>query len=254
MMKIGAQLYTVRAFCKDLEGLDESLKKVADIGYRSVQLSGVCPYEADWMAERLKAYGLTCDLTHYDYNKLLTKTEETIRFHETMGCRYIGLGYSSRLQSQEEFVRFTEELRPVLSRLGDAGYKFMYHNHNHEFAKREGKTLLEHLCDAFSKEELGITLDCYWAQAGGADPAEWIKKLSGRVDCVHYKDMIYSLEEKAPRMAVVGEGNMNYPAIIRASYDTGVKYAFVEQDDCYGEDPFDCLKRSYDYLKAEGLS
>ena len=253
-MKIGAQLYTVRDFCKDLEGLDESLKKVADIGYTSVQISGVCAYEADWMSERLQAYGLTCNLTHFDYGRLISKTEETIRFHERIGCRYIGLGYSSRLTQVEDFKSFIEELRPVLTQLLSSGHKFMYHNHHMEFAKREGKTLLEHLCDEFSKEELGITLDCYWAQAGGADPAEWLAKLSGRVDCVHYKDMIYSLADKAPRMAVVGEGNMNYPAIIRASYDAGVKYAFVEQDNCYGEDPFDCLKRSYDYLKAEGLS
>lgn len=253
-MKLGAQLYTVRAFCRDLASLDETLKKVADIGYRSVQLSGGCAYDADWMAERLTAYGLTCDLTHYDYQKLITQTEKTIAHHKRMACRYIGLGYSARLQKEDEFLAFTEELRAVLPMLCAAGHKFMYHNHHHEFARRDSKTLLEHLCDAFSKEELGITLDCYWAQAGGADPAEWLNKLSGRVDCVHYKDMVYSLADKAPRMAVVGEGNMNYPAIIKASHDAGVKYAFVEQDDCYGEDPFDCLKRSYEYLKAEGLS
>ena len=130
----------------------------------------------------------------------------------------------------------------------------MYHNHNQEFAKRDGKVLLFHLCDAFSKEELGITLDCYWAQAGGADPADLIRTLSGRVECVHYKDMVYSSSDKAPRMAAVGEGNMNYRKIIKASLDAGVEFAFVEQDNCYGENPFDCLKRSYEYLKAEGLS
>ena len=27
----------------------------------------------------------------------------------------------------------------------------------------------------------------------------------------------------------------------------------VEQDDCNGEDPFDCLRRSYLYLKAQGF-
>ena len=54
-------------------------------------------------------------------------------------------------------------------------------------------------------------------------------------------------------MAVVGEGNMNFDGIIKASVDNGVEYALVEQDNCYGEDPFDCLKRSYEYLKAQGL-
>ena len=28
----------------------------------------------------------------------------------------------------------------------------------------------------------------------------------------------------------------------------------VEQDDCNGEDPFDCLKRSFEYLKSRGFN
>ena len=62
-MKIGVQFFTIRDFCKNTADLDESLKKVADIGYRHIQLSGVCPYEADWMADRLNAYGLKADIT-----------------------------------------------------------------------------------------------------------------------------------------------------------------------------------------------
>ena len=54
-MPIGAQFYTIRDFCKTPEDLAESLKKVADIGYKTVQLSGVCAYDPQWMAEQLKA-------------------------------------------------------------------------------------------------------------------------------------------------------------------------------------------------------
>ena len=58
-MKIGAQFYTIRDYCKNLDDFAESLKKVADIGYTTVQISGTCAYEADWLAEQLKATGLT---------------------------------------------------------------------------------------------------------------------------------------------------------------------------------------------------
>ncbi len=34
---------------------------------------------------------------------------------------------------------------------------------------------------------------------------------------------------------------------------SGTRYALVEQDMCYGEDPFLCLKKSYNYLTAMGL-
>ena len=43
-LKVVAQLYTVRDFCKDLDGFALTLKKIADIGYKYVQVSGMRPY------------------------------------------------------------------------------------------------------------------------------------------------------------------------------------------------------------------
>ena len=40
-MILGAQFYTLRNFCKTTEGLDESLKKVADMGYTADRKSVV---------------------------------------------------------------------------------------------------------------------------------------------------------------------------------------------------------------------
>ena len=129
----------------------------------------------------------------------------------------------------------------------------MYHNHHMEFARFDGKTFLDLLCETFTPEECGVTLDTYWAQAGGADPAQWLRKLDGRVNCVHFKDMVFSQADGAVRMAAIGDGNMNYPEILKACDDAHVEYGFVEQDNCYDMDPFVALKRSYDYLRAQGL-
>ena len=57
-MQIGAQFYTLREHCKTLEDFAESLKRVADIGYRTVQISGVCAYEPEWLQEQLQKNGL----------------------------------------------------------------------------------------------------------------------------------------------------------------------------------------------------
>ena len=46
-MEIGAQFFTLREFCQTLEGFAEALARVADIGYRTVQVSGTCAFEAD---------------------------------------------------------------------------------------------------------------------------------------------------------------------------------------------------------------
>ena len=53
--------------------------------------------------------------------------------------------------------------------------------------------------------------------------------------------------------AVVGEGNLNFPKILEKLQTLGkTKYMLVEQDDCYGERAFDCLKRSYDNVRKMG--
>lgn len=258
MTKLGAQLYTLREFCKTTDGLDETMKRVADMGYTSIQLSGVCLYDADWMREKLNEYGLTADITHFDYKKIAFDTENTIAFHDRMNCRYIGVGSMPDFKKNgcrlEEFDKFVMEISPAIKKIAASGnHKFMYHNHNMEFIKVDGVTYLDKLCDIFSAEVFGITLDAYWAQAGGADPAQWIRKLKGRVNCVHYKDMVYNGVDQAVRMAPIGEGNMNYEEIVRASVESGVEIAYVELDHCYGEDPFFCMKKSYEYLKTLGL-
>ena len=135
-----------------------------------------------------------------------------------------------------------------------AGLKFMYHNHNMEFIRLpDGHNLLEKMCELFSPEEYGITLDTYWVMAGGADPVFWLNALKGRLNCVHFKDMVYDATDLAVRMAPIGQGNMHYPAIVKACEDSGVEYGFVEQDHCYDQDPFDCLKKSLDYFRSLGL-
>lgn len=260
-MILGAQFFTLRSACKTLEGLDESLKRVADMGFTAVQLSGVCKYEPEWVAERCKEYGLKIALTHFDYSKIVNNTETTIEFHKKMDCKYIGLGCAPGMLTQ--YDEFIEQIPQAIDKIAAAGMKFMYHNHDMEFARydKTGKIYIDDMCDRFPADKFGITLDTYWVQAGGGDPAQWIKKLKGRIDCVHFKDMIGFLKlneegkpEKGHQIASIGEGNMNYNAIIEACLASDVKYGFVELDDCYGADPFACMKRSYDYLsKTFGL-
>ena len=60
--------------------------------------------------------------------------------------------------------------------------------------------------------------------------------------------------EREHRMAPVGYGNMNFDRIIDAASHSGVEYMLVEQDNCYEDDPFECLKKSYEYLKSLGLN
>ena len=256
-MKIGAQLYTLHTLTKTLDAFEECLKKVADIGYTSVQVSGTCPYEPAWLAEKLKENGLTCDITHYSYDAICNNPEKVVEDHKVFGCKYIGLGSMPKLGAMEADVsavtEFIKRAKPAAARIAAAGGYFMYHNHHQEFKTFDGKLVMDMLAEAFAPSEMGFTLDTYWVKYASHDPVEWLKKLKGRTPCVHYKDMVH-LADGTAHYAPVGTGELDFDAIIKTSIDMGVEYAFVEQDDCYGEDPFACLKTIYDYLTSMGLN
>lgn len=255
-MKTGAQLFTVRDFCKDLPSFAETLKKVADIGYTTVQVSGTCEYEPDWLKEELAKNGLQCVITHTAPQKLENAIAQVCTDHRHFGCPYVGLGiYRFRMDDlAASYQEFLQTYKPIAKALKESGLYLMYHNHHYEFAHLDGQPLLQRIAQDFSPDEMGITLDTFWVQAGGANPVEWIEKLSGRLPCIHLKDFCFANTGSfKDNMAVVGEGNINFDAVIRAAESAGTKYLMVEQDDCHGEDPFACLKRSYDNLKAMGL-
>ena len=54
------------------------------------------------------------------------------------------------------------------------------------------------------------------------------------------------------QFAEVGQGNMNWPALLPASLDAGAEFFFIEQDETYGRDPFDCIADSRAYLASIG--
>lgn len=255
-MKIGAQFYTVREFCKDLPSFAETLKRVADIGYTTVQISGTCEFEADWLKEQLDTNGLRCVLTHTAPQKLQEQLPQVCTDHKTFDCRCVGLGMYSMMNGDpaENYAKFLEIYKPVARGLKEQGLYFMYHNHDHEFYKLNGKTILQRMVEDFAPDEMGFTLDTFWVQAGGANPAECLRGLKGRVPCIHLKDFRYARGNGfVANIAPVGEGNINFEAVIHAAADAGTEYLLVEQDSCHGEDPFDCLKRSYENLRALGL-
>ena len=140
------------------------------------------------------------------------------------------------------FPRVAEDIRA-------GGRYFMYHNHDQEFKRIGGQIILEKLAQDIPADVMGFTLDTFWVQAGGGDPAQWIGKLAGRVPVIHLKDYAYGR-----KMAVVGEGNINFDRVFTEAEKAGTKFMLVEQDDCNGEDPIECLRRSYEYLKACGFN
>ena len=250
-MKIGAQFYTIRDYCTNLNDFSESLRKVKEIGYDYVQISGVCSYEPEWLAEQLKKYDLKCVLTHWGGEDIKNNAKEVLEKHKVFGCKYVGIGCMPPWATEENTKKFIEDFKGPAKILKENGGKFFYHNHHCEFNRcSDGELIFDKLINAFEPDEMSFTLDTYWVQYGGGDVCSYLEKLKGRCECIHLKDL--AIVEDKHQMASIGSGSMDFVKILKTAKEVGVEYALVEQDNCNGENPFDCLKKSLEYIKSLG--
>lgn len=250
--RIAAQLYTIREYTKTPEAIEDSLKKVKNMGYNAVQVSGMGPIEDEKLKDLLAEVGLTVCATHIPFERMEEDIEGVIKQHKLWDCTYVGLGSmpGEFRSSKEGVIEFAKKASKIGKVLADNGLKFIYHNHAFEFAKFDGMTIMDILLEE-TDENFGFEIDTYWVQAGGANPVDWIYKVEGRMDVVHFKDMAMN-HENEQIMAEVGEGNLNWEEIIKACQETGVKWCPVEQDVCQ-RNPFESLEISLNNLKGLGL-
>ncbi len=250
---VGAQLFTLRDFCKTPQDLAATLKKVRQIGYTAVQLSGIGPMPAQAVADAVAAAGLKSPATHVGWGRFKDDLDGLIADHKLWGAPHSAVGsLPKEYFSAEGLELFARELPPIAERLAAEGMTFSFHNHSNELAHIDGKCWLTKLYETIAPEHLKVEIDTYWITAGGGDPAAWVARYPGRQPLLHFKDMIVEFD-RTQKFAPVGDGNLNWPAIIDAARKADVEWIFVEQDNAYGADPFECLARSYNNLVKLGL-
>jgi len=250
--RLAAQGYTLRKFTQTPSDIARTLAKVRAIGYEAIQISAFGPCDPAELAKMLRDNGLTVAATHTPWGRFVEEIDKVIEEHRLWGCKHPAIGgMPQEYRNAEGIVKFAGMMTDVGRKLAEAGMDLSYHNHNFEFQKAGGKTWLELLLENSDPKYVMAEIDTYWVQAGGGDPAWWIRKCAGRVPVLHLKDMVMGPD--GVRMAEIGEGNLNWPAILAAAEEAGVEWYCIEQDECYERDPFDSLKISLDNLHAMGL-
>jgi len=248
--QIAAQLYTVREFLKTPADIAVSLKKIRQIGYEAVQLSGMGPIDEAELHRMLEGEGLICCATHEDGNQIINETGWVIERLQKLNCRYTAYPWPAGVDFSklQNVVDLATKLDAAGKKMRKAGQVLTYHNHAMELIPVEGKTALEWIYEKSNKKNLQGEIDTFWIQNGGADPVAWCKRLKNRLPLLHLKD--YTVAGNTPIFAPVGQGNLNMPAIIKVAEKSGCEWFIVEQDDAYGRDPFGDLALSFSYLKG----
>lgn len=250
--KIAMILYTIRDSLKTPDEVARSLERVKKTGYDFVEVTSLDDLEASAIAKMLKNTGLQAISAHSGWEALAGDPQKVIDRYKEIGCNHVVCSYMpNEFHNEEGFHKFAKLLSGMGVHFVEAGMTFAYHNHNFEFThyhRQSGQAILVTETDP---QYVQFEIDAYWVQHGGGDPAEWIGIVANRVPTVHMKDFV--IYQDNPMFAEVGEGNMNWPAIIQACRKSGVQYCVVEQDRCL-RDPFESIAISYKNMKAMGLS
>ncbi len=260
---IGLQLYTVRdAMGKDPDG---TLSKVAAIGYTTVEgatytgsekFYGMGPKE---FAALLKTSGLWMPSAHYRLGEEKTNGEATkgtmlndwqkaVDDAAAVGIKYMVCAWLSPAErgSLDHYKELAGHLNTAGEACKKAGIQMCYHNHDFEFEKQGDVYPYDVVMGNTDKELVKFEMDLYWVTKANQDPVALFDKYPKRFPLLHMKDM-----DKTPKkfFTEVGNGVIDFKKILAQKEKAGMKYFFVEQDVCPGS-PFDSIKISHDYIKA----
>jgi sugar phosphate isomerase/epimerase len=269
----GVQVYTVRNLLKN-KGPD-TFKAIAAIGYKEVEIlrqgmaeqasqakaAGLAPVSmhiespivtgdwAPWMPA-LKDSGVTTPPS-IDIAKVAADAK-------AIGVRYLVVSYLMPGERSQPgfFDKFAEAMNKAGNTVQQAGLQLCYHNHGFEFEKgSDGKTVLETLMARLDPSRVKLEMDVFWVSVTGADPVALLQKYSGRVALVHLKDKAAGAPAETNEAKVapttfkaIGNGSLDFRAILKAADAAGVEHFFVEQDHTPG-DPVASLKTSFEHLQ-----
>ena len=184
MREYGIQLYSVRdAMKEDVRG---TLKKIADMGYTSVEFAGFFGHSAEEIRGMLEETGLRISGTHSSFEDLRpSKIAETLAYHRAIkNTDYIVPGADlSTLERIEDFCRVMNFAQPILAA---EGIRLGYHNHSHEFAVQPYGTTVH--AELERRLSVHFEIDTFWVFNAGCDPIAVMERLSERIHVIHVKD------------------------------------------------------------------
>ncbi len=246
---VALQLYTVREACaRDFKG---TLKRLAEIGYKNVELAGLHGLAPEELKYTLDALGLRAVSAHESQDALTQDLDGVLSRMKAMGVEYIVCPGAAATHETDPAAwdHLAEQFETVGRGCRDAGLVFAYHNHAHEFQMVDGRYGLDYLMEKTSPDLVRLEVDAGWVWFAGVDPAAYLRKYPGRAPLIHAKD--HDREDKNLNRPV-GDGAVDWNAVFAAAREIGVQYAIVEEDKTILPE-LESVEKSLQNLKAMGL-
>lgn len=242
---IAAQMYTVRDY-RDSYG---KLKRIADIGYRGVELLSLEGYKASELRKVLDDLGLKA-IGKFVGLPAAENLNETVDTAKALGFRFVTVTFGPDLwKTTDDIMKTADAVQQGAELLAPHGVQLCYHNHFWEFDLVDGRLPY----DTFFSLAPGVLseMDLYYVRNfGKVDVPPVVKRWAHRIPLMHVKDgpLVHEQNQTA-----VGAGKMDIPACLQAADPAVLQWAIVELETCDG-DFLDALAQSYEYLIGTGLA
>jgi len=245
---------------KTPEGFEETLRKVAEMGYETVQITPPAFTNARELSELLNNYGLHADSAFakvYEIPEKIDEIEQNAKSLGTTVCRTDSISAEDR-KSIEGYRSFAAHLNKCGKLLHERGLQFMYHFHSFEFVQFGNTRGIDILLNETDPEYVLFQPDVFWLVSAGTEPSRALKMFKGRAKYMHLKDYIIvpssdaTLEKTTCASAPVGTGNLEWEEILKTAREIGIQN-FVVEDDMGKLDPFDSARISLKNMKKFGF-
>lgn len=249
--KIYLQLYSLYHDIR--KDFDATIKAVADIGYSGVEVIDYSDgmfynMTPELFKQKLDEVGLVPLSSHTvkplaeniadtDWEEIWQWWDTAISAHKTAGMKYIVFPSIPQPKTLEDLQAYCDYMNLAGEKCNEAGIRFGYHNHSHEFNKVEDKIILDYMIKNTDPEKVFFQMDVYWTVRGGKSPVEYFETYPGRFELLHIKD-----HKELGQSGMVG-----FDAIFNNIEKAGTKYIIVEADN-FSFSPLESMKVSYDYL------
>ena len=268
-LPIAVQVYSVREeAAADIRGTLEQIKSMGYDGVEFAQMHGSTPEDLKALCREI---GLVPISAHVPYAELAKDPKGVIAQYASIGCQYIAIPYLEKEDRPdgENFSQVIENVKRIGKEARAQGVQLLYHNHDFEFVKLDGRYGLDVLYESTCPECLQTELDTCWVNVGGEDPAKYLMKYAGRSPVVHLKDFYGEKSENMYELIGIksdrpvrpsnfefrplGSGLQDMPSILAAAEAAGAKWLVVEQDKpSMGLTPMESIAKSREYLKTLG--
>ena len=247
-MPVGVQTYIARdTIGKDFEG---TLRKLAGMGYQSIEMCSPPGYGKDWepltqlkaseMRDKIRAAGLSCESCHYPFVELRDHLEERIATAKELGLTQMILSgfWLKKDAPLVEWQKAAEACNKMGEQTKKAGIQLGFHNHHFEFGKIDGALIYDALMEKFDPELVKMQFQVAVINIG-YKAVTYFRKYPGRFISLHLAD--YSATEK--KSVPVGQGIVDWKELFSEANAAGVKNYYVEMG-------MDLLKPSSEYLRG----